>query len=65
MAFINAFGSTGADKDIFIVIGHADDFVRHDLPDRQDQIKSALDQKIVDLCGPARNQLYPANLSDK
>ena len=39
-------------KHILVVIRHADDFMRHNLADGQDQIMSAIAYKFVDLRRP-------------
>ena len=42
MAAVDAFAAAGPDQDVLVVVGHADDFVGHDLADGEDQIEAAL-----------------------
>src|SRR5262249_17435303 len=44
VALINSFRAAGADEDILVVVGHADDFVRHYLAKREDEIEPAFHQ---------------------
>ena len=38
MGFVYSLCSTGSHKNVLVVSGHADHFMRHDLPEREDQI---------------------------
>jgi len=40
--------AAAADKDVLVEIGHADDFMRYDLADRQDQIVGLVEDPAVD-----------------
>ena len=52
MTLVDSFCTAGADKKIFIVIGHTDHFMGNHLSNRQDQIVSALVYQLVQLGGP-------------
>jgi len=52
MAFVDSFGTSGADKDIFVVIGHSHYLMGNDLSEREDQVKSPLHEQLVDLGRP-------------
>ena len=65
VALVDAFRAAGADEDVLIVVGHADDFVRHDLPERQDQIVPALGDQPADLRGPGPVEPALADLADE
>ena len=41
VAAVDAFAAAGADEDVLGEVGHADDFVGHDLADGEDEIESA------------------------
>ena len=49
--------AAGPYKDVLVVVGHSDDFVRHDLAEGEDQIESPLNQQVVHLSGPIKVQL--------
>src|ERR1700761_1452451 len=53
MAAVDAFAASGADENVLVVVGHADDFMRNDLTDGEDEIEAALRDELVDLCGPS------------
>ena len=54
MAFVDALDAAGADENVFVVVRHADDFVRHDLPDGQNQLVSAAGDEVGNLRGPRK-----------
>ena len=41
VAAVDAFAAAGADQNVLGVVGHADDFVGHDLADGENEIESA------------------------
>ena len=49
---MNSDGATGADEDVLVVVGHADDLVGNDLADGEDEVVAAVAEELVDLCGP-------------
>src|ERR1035438_5978829 len=57
VAAVDAFAATGADEDVLCEVGHADDFMGHDLADGENEIESAAGDELVDLCGPCVGQL--------
>ena len=46
------FAASGAHQDVLVVVGHADDFMRHDLADGKNQVEAALRNEPVDLRRP-------------
>src|SRR5215472_11007907 len=52
VAAVDAFAAAGADEDVLVVVGHADDFVRDDLADGEYEIPLTVDDVLVDLGGP-------------
>src|SRR5580704_4916886 len=52
VAAIDAFTAAGSDEDVLVVVGHADDFVGHDLADGEHQIKTATGDQAIDLRRP-------------
>ena len=52
MAFIDPFGTTCSNKNIFVVVGHSHHFVGDHLPDGQNQVEAAFDEQAVYLCRP-------------
>ena len=54
MAFVDAFLAARADEDVLVVIGHADDFVRNDLADGQNQIVFAGPDEVGQLRRPRK-----------
>ena len=65
MAEINALATARADKNVLVVIRHPDHFMRHHLPDREDQIKPALRNQPIRLCRPWHVQLPLRQLTDE
>ena len=57
VAAIDAFPAARSHQNVFVVIRHADDFMRHDLADGENQIEAALKDQPVDLCRPGKMQL--------
>ena len=52
VAAMNAHRAGGAYQDVLVVVGHADDFVRHDLADGEHQVESSLGNHAVYLRRP-------------
>ncbi len=52
MALIDPLRATSTYKDILIVVCHSDNFMRHNLSNRENQIKVSLYQKLADLSWP-------------
>ena len=52
MALVDARHPARADENVLVVVGHADDFVGHDLADREDQVVSAFPHQAVELGRP-------------
>ena len=65
MTLVDALLAARAHKDVFIVIGHANDFVRNDLADGQDQIVLARPDKIGQLRRPGKIHRTARNLLDE
>src|SRR5262249_31117535 len=57
MAAVDALRPTSSDEHIFVVVRHADDFMRHNLPNGENQIKSAAHDEPIDLRRPIVIQL--------
>ena len=57
VASIDPFAASRAHQNILVVIRHPDHFMRHHLPDRENQIEPALQQKPVHLRRPRIVQL--------
>ena len=53
MGFVDSFGSACPDKNVLVISGHPDYFVRHDLPDGENQIMRSVGKQSVDLNGNA------------
>src|SRR5580698_1740081 len=62
---VDAFASPGSDKDVLVVVGHADDFVGHDLSDRKHEIEAALRDQAIDLRRPRVVEFAFRLLTDK
>ena len=62
VAAMDADGAAGADEDVLVVVGHADDFVRDDLADGEDEVVAAVAEELVDLGGPGVVELALADL---
>src|SRR5207253_6062720 len=52
MAAVYALAASGAHQNVLVVVRHADDFMRHDLTDRENQIESALSDQPIYLGWP-------------
>ena len=52
MGFVNAAHAAGANEEIFVSVGHANDFVGNNLPDRNDEVMSAIPDQFVELSRP-------------
>ncbi len=52
MTAVNASGAPGAHENVFVVVRHSDDFVRHDLSDGKNQVEAAMNDEPVDLGRP-------------
>ena len=52
VAAVDAFAAACADQNVLGVVGHADDFMGHDLADGENEIESALRNEPVHLRGP-------------
>src|SRR6266404_1436041 len=57
MAAVYALAASGAHQNVLVVVRHADDFMRHDLTDRENQIESALSDQPIYLGRPRIVQL--------
>src|ERR1700730_4471388 len=57
MAAVYALSASRAHQNILVVIGHDDNFMRHDLADRQNEIKPSMSDEPVHLCRPRIIQL--------
>src|SRR6266403_5323297 len=57
MAAVYAFSPSGAHQNVLVVVRHADDFMRHNLTDRENQIESALSDQPIYLGRPRIVQL--------
>src|SRR5258708_13913985 len=57
MAAVYAFSPSGAHQNVLVVVRHADDFMRHDLADRENQIETALCNQPIHLGRPRIVQL--------
>src|ERR1700734_1399150 len=65
MAAVYAVAASRAAQNILVVIGHADDLVRHDLADRENEIEAAMRNEPVHLCRPRIVQLAIRLLADE
>ena len=65
MTLVNTFGSTCTDKDILIVICHANHFVWYDLANRENEVDIPFKQQFVDLCRPGEIASALSYLFDK
>ena len=52
MALVYRFRSTRADENVLGVVGHSNNFVRHDLADGKNKVMVSAGDEFVDLCGP-------------
>src|SRR5580704_546095 len=52
MAAVDALSASRAHKNVLVVIGHANNFVGHDLADRENEIETAMRNQSVHLCRP-------------
>ena len=52
VAFVDAPHPAAADENVFVVVGHAHHFVRHDLADREHQVVAAFPDQPIELGGP-------------
>ena len=57
MAAVYALAASSTHKNILVVIGHPNNFVRDDLPDRENEIEAAMSNKSVHLRRPRIVQL--------
>src|SRR6266404_5161818 len=57
MAAVYAFSPSGAHQNVLVVVRHADDFMRHDLTDRENQVETALCNQPIYLGRPRIVQL--------
>jgi len=65
VAAVDAHDTAGADEDIFVVVSHADDLMWDDLTDGKDEVETALDEELIDLCGPVVVDLTVGLLKEK
>ncbi len=52
MAAVDTVGPAGSDQNVFVVIRHADDFMRHHLSDGENEIELATRNQPIYLCWP-------------
>lgn len=52
VGFVDPGDAAGADEEVFVAVGHADDFVRNHLTDRNDQVVSTVPDEFVELSWP-------------
>jgi hypothetical protein len=52
MAAMDRFGAPDTDQNVLILIRHTGNFMRHDLPDRKNQVESTCDEMPVHLYRP-------------
>ena len=65
MAAVDSVRAAGANQNIFVVVGHADHFMRDDLSDRENQIEAAAGDQAVHLRRPGVIQLAFGLLVDE
>jgi hypothetical protein len=65
VAAIDAVGSARAHENIFVVVGHADHFVRHHLANGENQVELTARDEAVHLSGPVVVQFSFRLLADK
>src|ERR1700748_1080794 len=65
MAAVDSFASAGPDKNVLVVIAHADHFMRHHLADGKDQIEAVFEKHAVHLCRPREVELALRLLMDE
>ena len=53
VAAVDAFAAAGADENVLVVVGHADDFMRHDLADGENEIEAACEMSLLTCAGQA------------
>jgi len=65
MAAVDAVRSPRANEEVFVVVRHADDLVRHDLADGQDEVVAASRNQVGELNRPREIHRSFRNLADK
>jgi len=53
MAAVDRLAAAGAHEDVLVVIGHANDFMGHDLTDGEDEIEATIRNQSVHLRRPS------------
>ena len=65
MALVDAFHAAGAYKDVLVVVGHADDFMRHHLADGENEVVPAGGNEIRHLRRPGKLDGTTGNFAHK